>query len=85
MIRALILATVALVTLSAFTPEAEARRNRPVIVVKPGKAIVVKPARPVVVVKPVCPARDAVWVAGHWDWCGPRLGYRWVAGHWVVR
>lgn len=85
MIRALILATAALVTLSVFTPEADARRNRTVVIAKPGKVVSVKPARAAFVVRQACPGRDAVWVAGYWKWCGPRIGYYWVAGHWTVR
>ncbi len=24
----------------------------------------------------------AVWVPGHWEWRGKRVGYVWIKGHW---
>ncbi|MBM3250349.1 MAG: hypothetical protein FJZ09_05875 [Candidatus Omnitrophica bacterium] len=36
-------------------------------------------------VLPPKPYRDAMWIAGHWAWKGPRRGYVWVPGRWKRR
>jgi hypothetical protein len=35
--------------------------------------------------KPVRPAREAVWIDGYWAYTGdPRSPYEWMAGHWEI-
>lgn len=37
------------------------------------------------VVRPIRPHPRAVWVPGHWRYCGPRRGYVWIPGRWKRR
>ena len=65
----------------ASTAEAGPRR---VVVRAPAKVVVVKPAPRAAVTVRVTPAKEKVWVAGHWKRVSPRRSV-WVAGHWVWR
>ena len=70
------LAAVTALLLIAPLSEAHRRcaRPRPVRVVLAPRHVPV--VRASVTVRPV-------WVAGHWAWRGPTVGYRWVPGHWA--
>lgn len=62
-------------------------RGRVVVKVAP-------PAPRIVAVRPACPYKNGVWVAGYWDWRNgkhvwidgrwtkPKHGHVWVDGHW---
>ena len=62
--------------------------HRQVVVVRPVAVrpvpvcpVVVRPAR--IVVRPVTARIAQVWIAGHWEWRGPRYGNVWIAGYFI--
>ena len=79
--RAMILGLIALTGLLFVVPSADAHRGRH-HAKRTQKVVVVAKSAPVVKVHL---AAQSVWVAGHWTWCGPSIGYRWVPGHRVWR